>query len=137
MTPRWYTRPLVDGESGRDVQIVQRKLGVLTGVYDDATRALVRGYQKRCGLEPDGVVGPLTAGALGESADHSLPPVWFSRTLRAGFSGEDVADLRATLDLPAGDLYDEMTRKAVLRYQSAKGLSLSGVVDLSVALTLP
>lgn len=136
-TPKWYTRPLVAGESGRDVDVVQRKLGTLSGVYDDATRALVRGYQRRLGLEPDGVVGPLTAGALGESADHTLPPEWFSRTLGAGLVGEDVAGLRATLALPAGDLYDEDTRKAVLRYQSSRGLPLTGMVDLSVALTLP
>ena len=47
MTPRWWTRPLVDGETGRDVEVVQRKLCTVSGVYDDATRALVRGFQSR------------------------------------------------------------------------------------------
>lgn len=135
--PKWYTRPLVAGESGRDVDVVQRKLGILSGVYDDATRALVRGYQRRLGLEPDGVVGPLTAGALGEAADHALPPIWFERTLEAGFMGKDVAGLREALALPEGEVYDDLTRRAVLRYQSSRGLPLTGIVDLSVALTLP
>lgn len=135
--PKWYTRPLVDGEVGRDVQVVQRKLGTISGVYDEATRALVRGYQQRLGLNVDGVVGPLTANALGESADHALTPDWFSRTLDAGCEGEDVAGLRASLALTTGTLFDEETRKAVLRFQSAHGLPLSGSCDLRTALTLP
>ena len=137
MTPKWWTRPLVDGEVGRDVSVVQRKLGCVSGIYDEATRALVRGYQQRLGLDVDGVVGPLTANALGESADHALTPDWFSRTLNAGCEGEDVACLRASLTLPAGTLFDEETRKAVLRFQSANGLPLSGMCDISTALTLP
>lgn len=137
MTPKWWTRSLVEGESGRDVQVVQRKLGAVSGVYDDATRALVRGYQQRLGLAVDGVVGPLTANALGESADHALAPVWFSRTLIAGCEGEDVVGLRASLALPASPLFDEQTRKALLRFQSSHGLPLSGMCDLRTAMTLP
>lgn len=136
-TPKWWTRPLCDGEQGRDVEVVQRKLAVCSGIYDDITRAHVRGFQQKVGLECDGVVGPLTAGALGEAADHALPPEWFTRNLKAGCEGEDVAGLRASLGLSAGNLYDEETRRAVLRFQSARGLELSGVVNVRFALMLP
>lgn len=135
--PKWYTRPLAGGETGRDVDVVQRKLAVFSGVYDDATMAHVRGFQTHLGLDPDGIVGPLTARALGEAADHDLPPEWFSRTLTNGCEGEDVVRLRASLRLPAGSLFDEETRRAVLRFQSARGLPLSGRVDMHTALTLP
>ena len=137
MTPQWYTRPLHGGESGRDVEVVQSKLGILTGVYDDGTRALIRGLQRTLGLTVDGVVGPLTANALGEAADHALPPVWFSRDLRIGCEGEDVASLRSSLGLPSGSSYDDETRRAVLRFQSAHGLELSGVVNVGIAMQLP
>ena len=137
MLPKWYTRPLVDGEMGRDVDVVQRKLGCIEGSYSDSTRAHVRGFQRKVGLETDGVVGPLTASALGEAADHALPPPWFSRDLKAGFEGEDVAGLRASLGLPAGKLFDEETRRAVLRFQSARGLELTGNCDARFALLLP
>lgn len=135
--PRWWTRYLTDGEVGRDVNVVQRKLGVASGVYDDATKAHVRGYQVQVGLVPDGIVGPLTAAALGESADHELPPEWFSRTLSAGCQGEDVAGLSASLGLPVTDVFDERVRKALLRFQSAHSLPLSGMCDLATAMTLP
>ena len=136
VTPRWWTRPLVDGEHGRDVEVVQRKLCTVSGVYDDRTRALVRGFQSARGLAVDGVVGPLTASALGEAADHALPPQWFTRDLSPGCEGEDVAALNASLGL-AGPLFDDSTRKAVLRFQSSRALPLSGVCDLRTALTLP
>lgn len=135
--PKWWTRPLIEGEVGRDVEVVQRKLGILSGVYDDITQAHVRGFQQQFGLMVDGVVGPLTANALGEAADHALPPEWFSRNLEAGCEGEDVAGLRASLGLPAGNLYDDETRRAVLRFQSANGLELTGVVNARFSLMLP
>ena len=137
MIPQWYTRPLHGGESGRDVEVVQSKLGILTGVYDDDTKTLVRGYQRRLGLTVDGVVGPLTASALGQAADHALLPPWFSRDLRTGFSGEDVAGLRSSLGLSVGNVFDEETRRAVLRYQSAHDMPLTGVADRTFCLSLP
>ena len=135
--PKWFTRSLVDGERGRDVDVVQRKLAVFTGTYDDATRAHVRGFQRQTGLEVDGVVGPLTANALGEAADHALPPEWFTRDLCLGMQGEDVAGLRASLGLAESTLYDDETRRAVLRFQSANGLKLTGNVNVGFALVLP
>ena len=134
--PKWFRRSLVSGEIGRDVEVVARKLGGASGVYDDQLIARVRGYQFATGLEVDGIVGPLTAGALGEAADSHLPPVWFTRDLSLGMTGHDVGLLRFNLDLPDGSIFDPDTKRAVLRFQSANRLPLSGVVDLPMALLL-
>jgi hypothetical protein len=57
---------LTDGVRGDAVGEVQRALGVsATGVYDRATRRAVRAFQRAHGLEVDGIVGPVTRGALG------------------------------------------------------------------------
>jgi peptidoglycan hydrolase-like protein with peptidoglycan-binding domain len=52
--------------SGASVSAVQRALGVrVTGVYDSRTKRAVRAFQRRHGLEVDGIVGPKTLAALG------------------------------------------------------------------------
>ena len=137
MTPRWFTRVLVGGETGRDVTVIQRKLGLSSGVYDDSTMAHVRGFQQQRGLAGDGVCDALTASALGEAADHALPPEWFTRTLGPGFSGEDVAGLREALGLSPGTAYDRETIQAVRRLRSATGLPLSDLADLRFVMALP
>lgn len=134
--PKWYRRTLVDGEFGPDVSVVARKLGGASHRYDSELQARVRGYQQQVGLLVDGIVGPLTAGALGEAADAHMPPQWFTRDLSLGMVGEDVDLLRFNLNLPDGDMFDPQTRQAVLRYQSANRLPLTGTVDLQMALLL-
>lgn len=59
-------------EQGPAVTMLQRQLTLagykveLTGVYDDATLAVVKELQKSKGWGPDGKVGPLTYGAIKE-----------------------------------------------------------------------
>ena len=54
------------GVSGASVSSVQRALGVrVTGVYDARTKRAVRAFQRRNGLEVDGIVGPKTLAARG------------------------------------------------------------------------
>src|SRR5689334_944257 len=62
---------------GTSISAIQRALGVrVTGVYDSRTKRAVRAFQRRHGLQVDGVVGPKTLAALGlrsggGSADQS------------------------------------------------------------------
>jgi peptidoglycan hydrolase-like protein with peptidoglycan-binding domain len=54
-------RTLKLGDRGDDVADVQRRIGAsASGVYDAATAAAVARYQQATGLDPDGIVGPLT-----------------------------------------------------------------------------
>lgn len=136
-TPLWYHRPLMGGERGRDVDIVQRKLGApATGVYDDETRQLVRGLQEVNHLMPTGWVDEHVAAILGEAADHKLTPEWFTRTLRPGDRGQDVAALRERLGLVPSPSFDDETRRAVLRFQSAHDMKLTGIVNEQLSLKL-
>jgi hypothetical protein len=51
------------------VRTVQRALGVrASGIYDSRTRRAVKAFQRRSGLQVDGVVGPKTLAALGLSS---------------------------------------------------------------------
>lgn len=137
MTPIWFHRPLTGGESGHDVAVVNRKLGVPADDYGSETIAHVRGLQAAHGLEVTGVVDADVAEILGEAADHGIPPEWFYRTVRLGDTGEDVAALRRRLLSDDGEVFDDQLHRAVLRLQSARGFPLTGSVDESLALLLP
>lgn len=63
------------------------KPGPLDGIWGRQTIAAVRAFQTKMGLEPDGIVGPLTIAALfpGRPADTGLDQseiVWFKEALR-------------------------------------------------------
>lgn len=67
MTPSWYVRPLGVGDQGEDVRVIQLLLRCdPTGVFDDQTRAKVRGYQTLRQIGRTGRVDEVTAIYLGE-----------------------------------------------------------------------
>jgi peptidoglycan hydrolase-like protein with peptidoglycan-binding domain len=71
------TATLSGGAFGPAVALLQRHLMVPpTGLFDEATEAAVRGFQRSKGLLADGVVGPKTVGALNATASDraSLAP---------------------------------------------------------------
>ncbi|MED5050675.1 peptidoglycan-binding domain-containing protein [Anoxybacillus rupiensis] len=54
-------KPLKVGSRGKDVERVQRAVGVTPdGIFGQQTEAAVKAYQKRKGLMVDGIVGPKT-----------------------------------------------------------------------------
>ena len=71
---------LVRGSSGEDVRVLQQNLGTVaevwqeitapsvTGYFGSATQAAVTAFQELEGIEPNGVVGPLTWTALSYAA---------------------------------------------------------------------
>ena len=62
------------GNTGEPVKEVQVMLGVpVTGVFDDATDAAVRVFQRANGLDPDGEVGPKTWAKLDEEMRDMNP----------------------------------------------------------------
>lgn len=137
-TPLWWHREIVEGDTGDDVLIVQRKLGVpMTGVYDHATATRVRGYQKQHALEETGTVTKKTAKKAGDKATKGQPPAWFERPLADGDSGTDVKALRDALHQPLlPDYYDHDLADAVRRFQSDAGVKPTGEFDLETAVAL-
>ena len=54
------------GDRGDAVRTIQRELGVpADGVFGEQTERAVKRFQRRHDLVPDGIIGPLTRGALG------------------------------------------------------------------------
>ena len=54
------------GDRGSAVRSIQRQLGISAdGVFGAQTERAVKRFQRRHDLVPDGIVGPLTRGALG------------------------------------------------------------------------
>ena len=138
MTPSWFTRVLALGDSGGDVELVQRKLHASTsGTYDTATEARVRGFQKYHGLLVTGVVDASTADVLGESIRHGMIPDWYFRDLAPGDQGIDVARVRELLGLSPGRVvFDTHLEVALRRFQSAHGLISTGVISEQDAIVI-
>jgi peptidoglycan hydrolase-like protein with peptidoglycan-binding domain len=54
------------GDRGSAVRSIQQELGILAdGVFGEQTERAVKRFQRAHDLVPDGIVGPLTRGALG------------------------------------------------------------------------
>jgi peptidoglycan hydrolase-like protein with peptidoglycan-binding domain len=87
------------GASGNDVRRLQRLLVEMKlldfmgidGIFGPNTDASVRSFQESAGLAVDGIVGPLTWGAL--PADPNTPQL--SQGDTGGQSGTDRRHLRA------------------------------------------
>jgi peptidoglycan hydrolase-like protein with peptidoglycan-binding domain len=73
--PLFGSRPLVKGDFGWDVSVLQFVLtrdglyrGALTGYLDASTQQALRKYQRHSRLEVDGVAGPITLTSLATRA---------------------------------------------------------------------
>lgn len=65
-TAKAGSRVLRVGMSGKDVEFVERWLGVkVDGVFDEALKKKVIAYQKMRGIARDGIVGPVTFRHMG------------------------------------------------------------------------
>ena len=105
-------RKLEKGVRGRDVAALKARLAAEgyiagggaeeTGRFDAALAAAVRDYQRRNGLDVDGVAGPETLAALNVPADSRLRQIqvnlerlrWLPRTLGDRYLLVDIAGFR-------------------------------------------
>jgi peptidoglycan hydrolase-like protein with peptidoglycan-binding domain len=127
------------GAKGPDVSRLQRlfvemKLLDYEGIDGDfgpITDQVVRDFQDSAGLVVDGVVGPVTWGALPGDPDTPL--------LATGSTGTEVAALQEALTAysnadPATDpgpidgTFGPMTEAAVRAYQGDRGVPVDGIV---------
>jgi peptidoglycan hydrolase-like protein with peptidoglycan-binding domain len=131
------------GDSGEQVVQVQRRLQELgyfkfnaTGYYGSLTKEAVKKFQQNNGLVADGVIGPNTEQALNQTYPETPPPTT-QPTVRLGDNSPTV--LRVQRQLSSLKLYDwrkmdgnfdETTKKAVINFQKANGLTPDGIVGL-------
>lgn len=139
--------------SGEAVRRLQEDLhalkfydGVISGNYGGLTQEAVRRFQKKYGLDADGIAGPRTleklASLMGETDesewpeedDVRLPAVQNASTLlRLGMKGDAVLRLQKDLDelgFYNGTItgsYGNLTKEAVRRFQKEHGLASDGV----------
>jgi hypothetical protein len=84
-----FSKALKVGSRGRPVAHVQGRLRLAAdGVYGHTTKRAVKRFQRRRGLDVDGIVGPVTGKALGMR--------WVPRSRRSAAVGTD--EERATLE---------------------------------------
>lgn len=129
------------GSSGKQVKILQNRLivlGYLTGEADgefgSATEDAVAAFQKRNGLENDGVAGPTTLTRLySSSAKKASTAAGHLGSLRPGAQGDAVRSLQRNLRSIGyyhgsvdGD-YGDGTTAAVTAFQKAYGLKADGI----------
>lgn len=124
------------GESGDHVRRIQLWLrekslfrGACTGRYGDGTQQAVKRFQTANGLEPSGDVDMNTCTLLYSDVSARIRDV---AALRRGESGESVAALLQRLDAlgyAVGEDFGMQTELAVMQFQQANGLEVSGVAD--------
>jgi peptidoglycan hydrolase-like protein with peptidoglycan-binding domain len=98
---------LSEGSTGPDVRWAQYLLVRRTMSYDQidgefgpVTKNAVQQFQRDSGLADDGIIGPLTWGALG--GDRERPPL-----LKEGSQGEVVSKLQTALNEGRGEFAPE------------------------------
>jgi murein DD-endopeptidase MepM/ murein hydrolase activator NlpD len=102
--------------------------GPVDGVEGRLTDAAIRRFQRRRGLEADGIAGRRTRSALGRRWNRKLG----SRLLRPGARGWDAAELQFRLawhGFPCGTfdgLFGPRTEVAVRRFQRWAGIAVDG-----------
>ena len=129
--PSWFRRDIYPGDTGGDVDTARRLLHLAPGPWDTEAAHRLRGRNPAAGW----ILTAELAESIGETERTDLRPSWWHRELSRGMSGDDVLGLRARLMLSPGD-YDQELEDEVRRYQSAQGLTPTGVVDEALAIML-
>jgi peptidoglycan hydrolase-like protein with peptidoglycan-binding domain len=137
-----YSITLSAGDTGRQVELLQRALGIpVDGIFGPETEAAVQHFQAGHGLAVDGIVGPLTSAALrgGAPASASAAGVHteFASDTESGtgsaetatlVGGSAVARLQQSLHLPVDGDFGPETEAAIRRLQARHGLTVDGIV---------
>ncbi|NEQ98463.1 MAG: hypothetical protein F6K30_17375 [Cyanothece sp. SIO2G6] len=135
------TSAIQRGDQGGQVEALQKRLadlgyysGPVTGFFGEMTEAAVIRFQQAQGLTPDGIVGTGTATALRQAGGSSGQRANNPLTLEVGDQGPSVATLQNQLtqlgyyDGPVTGYFGSLTEAALIRFQTAQGLSADGIV---------
>lgn len=126
------------GAKGDDVKELQRRLielkyltGTADGSFGASTKTAVAAFQRKAGLDADGIAGPTTLAVLYDADAPSATPT--DDTLEQGDSGDAVKALQKRLielgymnGTADGD-FGSATKAAVKLFQKQAGLTVDGV----------
>lgn len=141
--PPYPGRPLELGDSGSNVIIWQRALGIQAdGYFGSATLSATKAWQYRNGLTADGVVGAgswvkMFPGAEATEISSDDPeendfdgeaPPYPGRPLLTGSRGADVIIWQRALGIPADGRFGAQTARATRDWQRENGLEVDGTV---------
>ncbi|WP_270180111.1 C40 family peptidase [Alkalihalobacillus sp. CinArs1] len=107
-----------------------------TGYFGSITESGVRSFQRSAGITVDGVVGPQTVKALNGGASvqsTSQSTSSYSGTVRHGDRGQQVSNLQSQLkdkgyyNYSVDGIFGSITKRAVMNFQSANGLTVDGI----------
>jgi peptidoglycan hydrolase-like protein with peptidoglycan-binding domain len=98
------------------------------GDFGWRTEAAVKTFQHQNGLIPDGVVGAKTWAVLKSTVNPC------SRSLRPGYSGQDVLEMQELLQIhgytvPIDGMFGAKTRQAIVAFQQTHQLKSDGIVN--------
>jgi peptidoglycan hydrolase-like protein with peptidoglycan-binding domain len=131
---------LRQGDSNDAVATLQQQLttlgyfsGAVTGFFGSFTEEAVIRFQRDAGLTADGIVGAGTQDEIQRRLTAAAPPA-ASGSLQEGSTGDQVTELQNRLTTlgyfngPISGRFGPLTKDAVIRFQSANGLTADGVV---------
>ena len=141
------SKPEYDSDVSAEIKGYQQQLidlgwytGSLTGKYDTATVAAVKGFQNACGLKVDGAVGPKTAAKLNAADAPTKAEYSKNQQINAqpkvnpGVQGSYVVQIQTILankgyyTKKIDGKFGSGTLAAVKAFQTANGLKADGIV---------
>jgi peptidoglycan hydrolase-like protein with peptidoglycan-binding domain len=119
---------LENGSEGRQVRLLQEKLGIAAdGVFGAETEAAVRTFQAAHGLEVDGIVGPRTSDALAGEATSVTALADTAETAFSSSVREAVSDPASSVPSIGTETHvKSTTTNPVVRVQEALGVQVDG-----------
>ena len=141
-TKKTPTYPQI-GDRGQAVRSLQQALvaqgisvtGGVDGIFGQGTSHAIKTFQSSKGLTPSGVVNSTTAFLLGLSPSPALPILGqrgaMVTTLQQALTNASIS-VRGGID----GIFGAGTATAVAAFQTSRGLTATGVVDITTAISL-
>jgi peptidoglycan hydrolase-like protein with peptidoglycan-binding domain len=117
------------GDTGPEVRAIQHLLRFkgqnldVDGIFGAQTRAAVVAFQNQSGLNPDGIVGPLTWSALIQGAQ-----VQEGSTSQAVRAAQALLRNKFGYNIDVDGIFGPQTESATRNFQTAHGLLVDGII---------